>query len=192
MIKAIIFDFFDVIRTDAYKAWLNANNIPHTGPYFDASYQQDMGNITVDDFLDLLSKLQGRPVTREELDASAKVDQDVVEIIAQLRKTYKTTLLSNAPSAVIREILAEHDLEKYFDVIIVSSEVGYVKPSPEIFNLTLEELGLTVAEAIFIDDNKKHTDAAAAFGIQSIQFHSAKQLTEELHNIGINEPKDNT
>jgi len=185
MIKALIFDFFDVIRTDAYKAWLNANNILHEGPYFDASYQQDMGNITVEEFLDRLSKLQGRPVTREELDTSAKVDHEVVEIIKNLRKLHKTALLSNAPSAVIREILAEHDLEKYFDVIIISSEVGYVKPSSEIFNLTLEELGLTVAEAIFIDDNKKHTDAAEALGIKSIQFVSAKQLKERLKVLGV-------
>lgn len=185
MIKALIFDFFDVIRTDAYKAWLSANNIPHEGPYFDASYQQDMGNITVGEFLDRLSKLQGCKVTREELDESAKVDQDVVNIIKKLRTSYKTALLSNAPSAVIREILAEHDLEKYFDVIIVSSEVGYVKPSPEIFMLTLEKLGLTASEAIFIDDNEKHTDAAEVLGIQSIQFQSAQQLKEHLAKLGI-------
>ncbi|HEY1645602.1 MAG TPA: hypothetical protein VGF75_04450 [Candidatus Saccharimonadales bacterium] len=101
MIKAVIFDFFDVIRTDAYKSWLATNSTPHEGPYFDASYQEDMGNITLEEFLEWLSKLQGRKITREELDASAKVDYAVLEIVKALRKNYKLALLSNAPPAII-------------------------------------------------------------------------------------------
>lgn len=183
MVKAVIFDFFDVIRTDAYKAWLTANNIPREGPYFDASYQQDVGNITIEQFLQRLSKLQGRSVTREELDASATVDYDVVKIIKVLRKRYKLALLSNSPSELIRGILAEHNLMQYFDKIIISSEVGMVKPSPEIFTHTLEQLGLDAAEVLFIDDNAKHTKAAEALGIKSIEFQSAEQLARELSAI---------
>jgi len=37
MIRAIIFDFFDVIRTNPYKSWLESDNITREGPYFDAS-----------------------------------------------------------------------------------------------------------------------------------------------------------
>jgi HAD superfamily hydrolase (TIGR01509 family) len=185
MIKAIIFDFFDVIRTDAYKSWLTANSIPHEGAYFDASYQQDMGVITVEEFLKRLSDLQGRDVTRQELEMSAKVDYAVLEIIKILRKNYKLALLSNAPSVVIREILAEHDLEQYFDNIIVSSEVGMVKPHPDIFTYILGQLSVNASEALFVDDNEKHTKAAEALGIRSIHFRSAEQLKDELKGQGI-------
>jgi HAD superfamily hydrolase (TIGR01509 family) len=180
MIMAVIFDFFDVIRTDAYKSWLATNNIPREGPYFDASYQQDIGNITVEQFLQRLSDLQGRLVTREELDANAKVDYEVLKIIKGLRKNYKIALLSNAPSSIIREILAEHSLEQYFDEIVVSSEVGMVKPSKDIFTYTLRRLKVDASEAIFVDDNEKHTQMAEILGIQSIHFHTAKQLKDTL------------
>lgn len=185
MIKALIFDFFDVIRTDAYKAWLNANNIPHEGEYFDASYQHDMGAIDSERFLQILSELTGRQVTFHEVDGSAVVDADVVKIVAHLAKKYKLALLSNAPSKLIRGILADNDLEKYFDIIIVSSEVGMVKPSPEIFKFALEKLAMEPSETIFIDDNIRHVEAAAKIGIHSIQFKSAEQLKTELASFNV-------
>ena len=66
LIKAIIFDFFDVIRTDGYKSWLRTNNLRHEGPYYEASYRQDLGEITLDQFLGLLSELRGRRITLED------------------------------------------------------------------------------------------------------------------------------
>jgi FMN phosphatase YigB (HAD superfamily) len=170
MIKAVLFDFFDVIRTDAYKAWLKTNDIPHTGPFFEASHQQDMGETTVEEFLDKLSQLMGRTITVEEIDGTATLDHQVIGILKGVKKNYKTALISNAPSAFLREILEENDLVKYFDKIVISSEVGMVKPSPE---------------AVFIDDNESHTQAAQKLGIKSIQFLSADQLSEELVKIGL-------
>lgn len=184
MTKAIIFDFFGVIRTDAYTAWLQKNNIPHQGEYFDASYQQDMGKSTGEEFFARLSELQGRPVTKEEMDTGATVDEAVVAIVKTLKQHYKLALLSNSAGSV-RRLLKEHDLEQYFDEVIISSEVGMVKPSPEIFKLTLDRLGATAPEAIFIDDNLSHVQAADKLGIKSIRFESAEQLKEELLALGL-------
>jgi len=185
MIKAIIFDFFDVIRTDAYKAWLATHNIAHEGPYFDASYQQDIGAITSEQFLATLSQLTGRTVTFEEVDGAATVDHGTVAIVSALSKKYKLALISNAPSKLIRGILAENDLEQYFDVIVVSSEVGMVKPNHDIFQLALEKLGVAPSESVFIDDNIRHVEAAAKLDIQAIQFKSAEQLQADLANLGV-------
>lgn len=185
MIKAIIFDFFDVIRTDAYKAWLETNKIPHEGPYFDASHQQDIGLITSEQFLERLSELTGRTVTFQEVDGAAVVDMEVVDVVAKLSKKYKLALISNAPSKLIRGILADNDLEKYFDTIIVSSEVGMIKPSPDIFSLALQQLGVDASESIFIDDNIRHIEGATKLGISSIEFKSAEQLKIELSKLGV-------
>lgn len=185
MIKAIIFDFFDVFRTDSYKAWLQANNIPHEGAYFDVNRQMDLGTITTEQFLERLSELQGRTVTHEELDATATVNDEVVAIAQDLKSKYRIALLSNAPSDFIRNLLQVHDLEQHFHEIVISSEVGMVKPSAEIFEHTLAKLGVSAAEAIFIDDNPGHVAAAEKVGIKGIQFHSAGQLKDELGKLGI-------
>lgn len=185
MIKAILFDFFDVIRTDAYKSWLAANKIPHEGPFLEASYQQDMGTITSEQFLERLSELTGRNITFEEVDGAATVDTAVVEVVAKLSKKYRLALISNAPSKLIRSILAEHNLAQFFDTIVVSSEVGMVKPDPSIFRLTLDKLHVGASESIFIDDNPRHIEGAAKVGIHPIHFASADQLRADLAQLGV-------
>jgi HAD superfamily hydrolase (TIGR01509 family) len=185
MIKAIIFDFFDVFRTDAYKSWLATNNIPHEGDYFAASRRMDMGEFSPEQFLAELSRLQGRPVTLQELEANAKLDDEVVAIAEALKENYSIALLSNAPSAFIRALFAEHDLERLFHEIVISSEVGMVKPNADIFELTLQKLGVPPSEAIFIDDNEKHVRAAASVGIKSVRFTSAKELKHQLVSLGL-------
>lgn len=183
--RAVIFDFFDVFQKDAYKAWLAANDFSNIQHYAEASRSLDIGSITSNEFLWRLSELSGRDVTWESMGVGGKVDAGVVAIASALKSRYSTALLSNAPSGLLRGILAENDLEKLFDQIVISSEVGYAKPDPEIFHAALDRLGVPPQNAIFIDDNKRHTDAAEAIGIHGIQFQSAVQLREDLEKIGL-------
>lgn len=185
MIKAIIFDFFGVIRTDSYNAWLARNDIARVGDYFDASLQVDMGRITRDEFLLKISELIGHTVTIEELDAGAVIDQVVINIAETLHDSYRLGLVSNAPSKLIRKILADNNLVRLFEKIVISSEVGMVKPNPDIFKYTLQELAITAHEAIFIDDNKQNVEQAEKLGIVGIQFTTITQLKKDLAANGI-------
>jgi epoxide hydrolase-like predicted phosphatase len=184
MYKAVIFDFFGVFRTDAYREWLQANAIPYEGAYLEAARQQDLGNITNEEFLQRLSKLQGKEITRKILDEHASVDADVIKIAEALRKNYKTALVSNAPSEFIRHLLDEHNLARLFDEIVISSEVGIVKPSNEIFELMLRRLRVKPSEVVFIDDNAEHVAAAKKLGIEAVLFRTAKTLHKEIKELG--------
>ena len=53
------------------------------------------------------------------------------------------------------------DLERYFDVIVISGEVGVAKPDAAIFGFALEKLAVSADEAWFIGDSL-HTDMAGA------------------------------
>ena len=46
--------------------------------------------------------------------------------------------------------------------IVVSGEVGLLKPDPRIFALTAERAGLAPSELLFVDDSRAQHDAAAA------------------------------
>lgn len=144
-----------------------------------------MGEFTPEQFLKELSRLQGRTVTLQELEANGKLDEEVITIAEILKKNYSIALLSNAPSAFIRALFAEHNLERLFHEIIISSEVGMVKPNADIFELTLQKLRVSPSDAIFIDDNEKHVQAAERVGIRSLQFTSAKELKSQLLSLGI-------
>ncbi len=55
---------------------------------------------------------------------------------------YKLGLLTNGPSDFQRSIIDFLDIGKYFDVIVVSGDVGVRKPEPEIFKITAKKMQL--------------------------------------------------
>lgn len=72
-----------------------------------------------------------------------------------------------------------------FRDVIVSGVEKLVKPDPAIFELALRRFGLEADDAIFIDDNAGNVAAAAALGIDAIQFSDAAALREELVSRGL-------
>lgn len=187
MFKAIIFDFFDVIRTDPYQAWLKQHGYKREGKFLEASQRQDRGEIGVDEFLETLSQLTGQSPKEifDEMEADAKVDYDVVALVDRLHKSYRTALLSNAPSSFLRGLLRDHDLEKHFDEIVISSEVGLIKPSAEVFQHLLSKLNVRPEEAVFIDDAGGNVEAARRLGIKSILYTDVASLIAELKTLHI-------
>ncbi|MCA9328832.1 HAD family phosphatase [Candidatus Saccharibacteria bacterium] len=185
MIKAILFDFFDVVRQDAFHAWMNNHGYTRDDPPGEVSRRMDLGEINGRQFHEELAQISGQ--TTEELRAefaeNEKFDQGVIDYIVGLRNEFKTALLSNAESDYLRNILKEKDLEKLFDVILISSETGYAKPDKEMFEMALEKLGVQPGEAVFVDDQMKNVTAAEKVGIHGIQFQTHEQLKGELEKI---------
>jgi HAD superfamily hydrolase (TIGR01509 family) len=59
--------------------------------------------------------------------------------------------------------------------------VGFKKPTVEIYQKAIEWVKAEPQKILFIDDMKKHVEAAMSLGMQGIHFISADQLKEELH-----------
>jgi epoxide hydrolase-like predicted phosphatase len=117
---------------------------------------------------------------RREYFSGDRVDEELVRLIRELRPCYKIGLLSNAPDRLGIWLDEEWGIKDLFDSIIYSAKVGVAKPDPSIFHLSLEQLGLTPTEALFIDDFSANIDAALALGMQAIRFTNTKTLKEEL------------
>ncbi len=63
---------------------------------------------------------------------TAKVIEGVCEVLETVRKDgYRTAIIANANSADVRNIIATCGLEDYFDVIVISEEVGIEKPDKQ-------------------------------------------------------------
>ena len=56
------------------------------------------------------------------------------------------------------------------DAVILSCEVGSMKPYPEIYVTALEELGVAAVDAVFIDDQPTFCVGAEAVGVRPIQI----------------------
>ena len=119
---------------------------------------------------------------REEFFAGDVLDRDLVDYIRSLRARYKTGLLSNAwPDT--RDYLVRNRVEDAFDVLVISAEVGIMKPERGIFELTLRQLGVAAQEAAFIDDTSINVEAAGQMGLHGILFRNRRQVQNELQAL---------
>lgn len=187
MYTAIIFDFFDVIHTDSFKAWLKQHGFEREGDFAEASRLLDSGHIKMPTFYEKLALASNMPIQNVESEFSmfAKLDTNIVGLIKALHTHYKLGLLSNSDSSYVRPMLEQYDLEKLFDEILISSEVSIIKPDPEIFHVILKRLDVEPANAIFIDDNEDNSSAAQSLGIRGIWYQDLTQLRHDLSQLGI-------
>lgn len=189
MYKVLIFDFFDVLAPDFYRVWLEKNNLQRTGEYLKIAQDIDSGRITLDEYYRRLAIMSGQSAhsLRDEFENKVDLNHELFDLIKKLRRQYKIALLTNSPANMVRHILQNNNLEQYFDAIIISGEVGYVKPQPEIFQSALQEMQILPHEAIFIDDLTEYVAGAEQVGIKGIQYKSPEQLCDRLRQEGVDE-----
>jgi putative hydrolase of the HAD superfamily len=82
----------------------------------------------------------------------------------------RTALLSNGVPEVMARVRADRDLNGWFDVVIVSYEVGLAKPDPRIYRRCLEQLKIAPEEALFVDDRADNVEAAARLDLRVLHF----------------------
>ncbi len=107
-------------------------------------------------------------------------NQEVSEIILDRRGGWKLGLLSNTNPLHFDYILSKFSILRVFDRWILSYEVGFKKPAPEIFQKAIAWASVEPQKILFIDDIKEHVEVAVSLGMQGIHFISAHQLKEEL------------
>ena len=116
--------------------------------------------------------------------AGERVDTRLLEFIGSLRPRYKTALVSNAWSDS-RESFVRHGICDVMDVVIISAEVGVMKPDPRIFEIAAERLQVQARECIFVDDKEDNLQGARRAGMTPIQFRNADQCIASLLAKGI-------
>lgn len=79
----------------------------------------------------------------------------------------------------------EREFFARFRDIVVSGEVGMLKPDPAIYFLALDRFGLRPADALFVDDRRINVDAALAVGMKAHLFTCAADLGARLEAEGL-------
>jgi len=119
---------------------------------------------------------------RDEFFAGDVVDRVLVDFIRSLRPHCKTGLISNAWGD-LREWLVSEKIDDAFDRIVISAEVGKVKPKAEIYLLALEQLEVSPSEAVFVDDFIENVEGARAVGMSAIHFQDPESALDELKHL---------
>jgi putative hydrolase of the HAD superfamily len=99
------------------------------------------------------------------VDGGITLYEDSLEVAAELRaRGTKTALVSNCSHSTIPVV--EHlGLRDVLDAIVLSVTAGVSKPDAGIYRVALQSVGATPERAIFVDDQARYCDGAAALGI---------------------------
>jgi phosphoserine phosphatase len=81
---------------------------------------------------------------------------ETMSVLDALRDKYRFAMLTNGAPSVQRAKIGATALAPYFEAIIVTGDVGVGKPDRRVFDLILDQLGLSAGEAVMVGDSLKN------------------------------------
>jgi putative hydrolase of the HAD superfamily len=98
-----------------------------------------------------------------------QVFPDVRPAVAALRaRGLRLGVLSNFDSR-LRPVLADHHLDTEFDSLTISSEAGWEKPHPNIYQTAMASLGVAPGESLMVGDDWEHDfEGPTAAGMRAL------------------------
>ena len=195
-IRAIFFDLGGVIvRTEyqsprerlAERLGMEYDDLNRIVFDSETGYQASIGAITSLQHWEAVMKRLKRSseemaAIRDEFFAGDVVDREILNFLRSVRGTYKTGLISNAWSD-LRDYIVREKMEDAFDHIIISAEVGVAKPEAKIFQIALEQAGVSPEEAVFVDDFYVNIEGCEKVGMKGIHFKDAQSALQHIKQL---------
>ena len=153
----------------------------------EASIQAALGEITMEHHWRTVHEiLHIPPAERTEFIrqfwAADGLSRELVDYLSSLREHYILGLLSNANDDLRPMLIERWQIAGLFDDMIISAEVGLMKPDRRIYELAVNRLGVQPDEAVFIDDLPVNVEGPRIAGLQAIQYLNNQQVITELGN----------
>jgi len=197
--SAIVFDLGNVlIPFDFKKALIKLDQVENGlgdrfNDYFKTNYhlhrEFEKGKISEQDFI-----IRMLEIVDYKIDESTfckyyadifSLNEDVISLLPVLKKNYKLLLLSNTDSIHKKYGWEKYEFLKNFDRLILSFEVGSVKPEEKIYRAVEEASGFSSQEHLFIDDIQEYVDGAKKIGWDAVQFVNYQKLVGDLKERNI-------
>ena len=148
--------------------------------------QYERGLVSSAEIHSLLQETSGKDLSYTEvLEAGSDIftpRPDMVDLIKTLKKQgYHLLLLSNTNEAHYQFIDKQFGLFDLFHHLILSFEIGAVKPERAIFEEVLKHGHCPPHACYYTDDIPEYVQAAEKWGIKGHVFQSPALLLEDLH-----------
>ncbi len=205
MIRAVIFDFGGVLmRTQdasGRRAWESRLGLPQGGldrlvHGSDLWMQAQRGALSPEAYWAALGEQLG--IDGEQIDQLRHdyfkgdvLDEALVALIDRLRaRGLRLGLLSN-DSVALAQKLEQLDLYRHFDAVVISAQIGALKPESEAFRAIAQALEVSPPECVFIDDNTANVDGAKGVGMHGIRYTADLDLEASLEPL-LSDPRATT
>jgi HAD superfamily hydrolase (TIGR01509 family) len=144
----------------------------------------------VEDLLPDLSAKEGRDLA-DAKEASFRERADELEPLPGLLdfmreakdRGLSLALVTNAPEENVEAMLLALELREFFDEVVLSDEVGPVKPDPAPYRAALDKLGVAPEEALAFEDSTSGIASSVGVGIPTVGIAST-QAPETLEDAG--------
>ena len=195
-IRAIFFDFGGVISRTEYQAprqhlaerlGMEYEDIVKIVFQSRSSDRAAVGEISTEEHWAEVTKRLRQPASetkaiREEFFAGDVIDREIVNYLRSLRSSHHVGLISNAWSD-LRDYIISQKFEDAFDHMVISAEVGVMKPEARIYQIALEQAEVSPNEAVFVDDFYENIEGCQAVGMHGIHFRDPQTAMTELRNL---------
>jgi putative hydrolase of the HAD superfamily len=147
----------------------------------------NLGKITIEEAIKLCSgSLDISEDQMTSLMDALKKSQTPIPGSVELLKKLQTLVGINLYSITdnIKELIEYHkrhsEFPRYFKDIIVSADLGILKPDPRIYKHLLDKHNLIPTESVFIDDLITNVNGALSIGMHAFQFTNMIDCEKQL------------
>ena len=195
-IRAVFFDYGGVIQRTEFQAprqqlaerfSMDYDDIDKLVFGGESAQRASVGEIGEDAHWSQVLKRLKQPASelqtiKDEFFGGDVVDHEMVEFIRSLRGRFHVGLISNAWDGM-RPHLERTGLIELFETVIISAEVGVMKPEARIYHLALEQAQVKAGEAVFVDDMPANIAACESIGMKGILFKEPRVAMEALKKL---------
>jgi HAD superfamily hydrolase (TIGR01509 family) len=193
-VKAFIFDFGGVIvRTEDDRPrhqWderlgLPVGSVERAVRHSDIWIQAQLGRILPKMYWKGVAELlymKGESVDelRRDFFSADRLNYRVIDLIQDMRNLhYPIALLSNE-SLELEARLQDYGIKDLFDHVLISAQIGMMKPDPTAYRVALQTLRVLPQQAVLIDASLPSVRAAQTLGINTILFRADTDLRAEV------------
>ncbi len=129
-------------------------------------------------------------IEKEFLDNWYTLDPEFIDVAKELTVKYKLSMLSNDIKDWSNSLRKNFEINSFFDINVISGDVGYRKPDKKINEILLHNIDSTAENCVFIDDKLENLQVASELGINTIRFVRKESKVEFCSEFEISSFKE--
>lgn len=201
-VKAILFDAGDVLyhrpdRDRNLNRFLNGKKLILHGNFAEERKRlKDMafrGQMKRHDYYEAVLHLYGidSPEELAEGVRAISLDDNTIEIMPGVPETIRQLKARGFILGIVTDTaftfskklnwFDQHGFGRVWDTVISSKEIGVRKPSPDMYDKAIAQIGVRAEEAVFVGHKKTELDGARAVGLRTVAFNYEPEAVADAY-----------
>jgi putative hydrolase of the HAD superfamily len=154
----------------------------------------ESGRISAEEFSSGVAEMAGLTMGHEEFAAAWSdifwANESIAPLFGFLKEKGYTLVLGSNTNGLHASQFRRQFAETlgHFDRLVLSYEVGHIKPSGGFYLACAEAAGASPADCVCIDDLAENVEGAKLAGLVGVLYTTTPKLIEDLENLGVEVP----